>query len=185
MPNGRVDFELYYRLLAGKSRAGTTKAATPAQATPVATSEPVMPPAPVEAPRIMLATARGPNATYRVGENLVVQFQPTQDAFVYCYYRDPTGMVARIFPNRFQPDAFTQAGRRIEVPPAGPKGFEIRMDRAGGRESVACLASNREVGLLLPDALKAQDLQPLPVNSLDEVAAQFRAIPGAQVDAAE
>jgi hypothetical protein len=47
---------------------------------------------------------------------------------------------------------------------------------------VACLGSDREVGLRLPDKLKAQDLEPLPVSGLDEVASQFRGIQGARVD---
>jgi hypothetical protein len=47
---------------------------------------------------------------------------------------------------------------------------------------VACLGADREVGLRLPDALKAQDLAPLPVQGLSQIAAEFHAIPGAQID---
>ena len=45
-----------------------------------------------------------------------------------------------------------------------------------------CFASDREVGLLLPDKLKAADLDPLPVAGLDDVAANFHAIAGARVE---
>ena len=65
---------------------------------------------------------------------------------------------------------------------AGVKSFSIRFDKAGGNEAVACLGADREVGLRLPDRLKARDLEPLPVSGLDEVSSQFRQIPGAQVD---
>jgi hypothetical protein len=112
---------------------------------------------------------------------MVVSVQPTRDAHVYCYYQDATGTVARIFPNRFQPDPFLRGGVQIEVPPAGQQSFAIRFDKPGGSEAVACLGADREIGLRRPDRLKAQDLEPLPVHSLDEVAAQFRTIPGAQV----
>ena len=61
-----------------------------------------------------------------------------------------------------------------------PQGSDDR--RQGGHETVACLAANRELGLKLPDALKAQDLEPLPVRGLDDVAARFRDSGGTQVD---
>jgi hypothetical protein len=190
VPNGRVDFDLYYRMLAGGARPTASSQTASSQAGPVTpvvapVAPPVAPPLAAEPPRISLVSTRGPRPSYRVGDMLALRFQPTQDAYVYCYYRDAGGAVARIFPNRFQPDAFTPARTAVTVPPANAGAFDIRLDQAGGRESVACLAADREVGLRLPDALKAQDLQPLPVGSLDEVAAQFRAIPGARVDAAE
>ena len=91
------------------------------------------------------------------------------------------GTVARIFPNRFQPDPLLHAGVQIEIPPAGTKSFALRFDNPGS-EAVACLGSDREVGLKLPDKLKAQDLEPLPVSGLDDVASLFRGIQGARVD---
>lgn len=191
IPNGRVDFDLYYRLLAGDSRrsgsSGTgvssagvvgTGAPGPAATAPIATAA-----APAaEPPRAMLDTSRGPHPSYRAGETMTLQVQPTQDAFVYCYYRDADGGVARIFPNRFQPDAFVRARSLLEIPPGGRRTFDLRFDRPGAQEEISCLAADREVGLRLPDALKLKDLEPLPVRGLDDVAASFRAVPGAHVD---
>jgi hypothetical protein len=112
---------------------------------------------------------------------MVVSVQPTQDAYVYCFYQDAGGTVARVFPNRFQPDPFLRAGERIEIPPAGQRSFAIRFDKPGGSEAVSCLAADQEVGIKLPDRLKAEDLGPLPVSGLNEVTAQFQAVPGAHV----
>jgi hypothetical protein len=151
---------------------------TPAVA---ATTAPAAPP-PAEPPRLVLSTPHGPRPSYRVGDTMVLTVQPTQDAYVYCFYQDSTGTVARIFPNRFQPDPFLHVGTRIEVPPEGQRSFAIRFDKAGGNEAVACLGADREIGLRLPDALKAQDLAPLPVQGLDDIAARFRAIPGGRID---
>jgi hypothetical protein len=177
VPNGRVDFDLYYRLLASDSHHPTAK---PVAASPVnAAVTPALPPP--EAPRLVVSTPRGPRPSYRVGETMVVSVQPTQDAYVYCFYQDATGTVARIFPNRFQPDPLVHAGVQIEIPPAGTKSFALRFDNPGS-EAVACLGSNREVGLKLPDKLKAQDLEPLPVSGLDDVASLFRGMQGARVD---
>jgi Domain of unknown function (DUF4384) len=181
VPNGHVDFDLYYRLLANEARNPPTK---PGPASPVAAAAPAVPaaaPSP-EPPRLAVTTQRGPRPSYRVGESMVVSVQPTQDAYVYCYYQDSTGAVSRIFPNRFQPDPLLHAGAQVEIPPAGTKSFALRFDKPGGSEAVACLGADREVGLRLPDKLKAQDLEPLPVSGLDEVASQFRTIQGARVD---
>jgi hypothetical protein len=110
-----------------------------------------------------------------------LRIQPTEDAYLYCYYQDGSGEISRIFPNRFQPDAFVPARTQVEVPPGGGA-FSIRFEQPGASEQVACLAANREVGLLLPPELKRQDLEPLPVRGLDEIAQRFRGIAGVQVD---
>jgi hypothetical protein len=183
VPNGRVDFDLYYRMLANEARhpgSKTAAAAAPTTGAATAAVTPATPPA--EPPRLVMSTPRGPKPDYRVGETMVLAVQSTQDAYVYCYYQDASGTVARIFPNRFQPDALMRAGVLTEIPPTGSKSFALRFDKAGSTEAVACLGADREVGLRLPDKLKAQDLEPLPVSGLDDVAAQFRAIPGARVD---
>jgi len=180
VPNGRVDFDLYYRMLAADARRPNPK---PVVATAAGNTTPAAPPpsAPPELLRLVVSSPRGPKPTYRVGETMVVTVQPAQDEYVYCFYQDASGTVARIFPNRFQPDPFLHAGAQIEIPPAGQNSFAIRFDKPGGAEAIACLGADREVGLRLPDKLKAQDLEPLPVSGLDEVAAQFREVPGARI----
>jgi hypothetical protein len=193
VPSGKIDFDLYYRMLANEARhpgpkpAAVAAAAAPVAAPGVATATPVVATAVVAGPppdplRLVLSTPRGPQPKYRAGETMVLAVQPTQDAYVYCYYQDASGTVARIFPNRFQPDPFLHAGKQIEIPPAGVKSFALRFDKPGSTEAVACLGADRELGLRLPASLKAQDLEPLPVTGLDDVAAQFRGIPGARVD---
>ncbi len=192
VPTGRVDFDLYYRLLASDSRhAGVAQApavSTSSVATAAAVPAPPSPPAvasapdPVDkAPRLTLATARGSHPTYRAGETITLNLQPTQDAYTYCYYQDATGNVSRIFPNRFQPDALIPARRLVHVPPTSGA-FAIRFDKPRTREAFLCVAADREVGMKLPNTLKAQDLAQLPVHSLDEIAATFQEVPGARVD---
>ncbi len=176
VPSGRVDFDLYYRLLANDARRHGPGPAVPARVTTAAAV-----PAPQEAPRAVLSTGHGPHPTYRVGESLTLEAQPTQDAYLYCYYQDADGVVARVFPNRFQPDAFVHGNTLVRVPP-GNGAFDIRFDKAGGHEAVACFTASHEVGLSLPDRLKGQDLAPLPVRGLDDVATQFRSLGGARVD---
>ncbi|MDN3565347.1 DUF4384 domain-containing protein [Paeniroseomonas aquatica] len=179
VPSGRVDFELYYRLLASSQATGQTtgQARSQAPATPVAASLPEPAPA-AAAPRLMLATTRG-RPSYRVNESMTLRLQPSQDAFVYCYYQDGGGDISRIYPNRFQPDAFVAGNAQVQVPPAGA--FSIRFETPGAPEQVACLAADREVGLLLPAELKRQDLEPLPVRRMEDILGRFQAIPGVRL----
>ncbi len=185
VPSGKVDFDLYYRLLANEARQANTKTAT---ATPTAVATDMVTPAaantlpPPAPPRLVLSSPRGPQPKYRIGETLVVGVEAASDMYAYCFYQDSSGTVARIFPNRFQPDPFLRGGTRIEIPPAGQKSFAIRFDKPGGSEAVACIGADREVGLRLPDRLKAQDLEALPVSGLDDVATQFKDMPGTHVD---
>jgi Domain of unknown function (DUF4384) len=204
VPTGRIDFDLYYRLLASDARhaRGTQLASTApaAPAAPVASAVPLLPtPSPVSepppapsaalaptaalpsAPALDLDTPRGPHPSFHAGESMTLRAEPAQDAYVYCYYQDAGGTIVRIFPNRFQPDPFIRARTRLTIPPASQGAFSIRFDTAGARESVICLAADREVGLLLPDPLKRPDLAPLPIHGLDEIAARFHDIAGAHI----
>ena len=177
--NGRLDFEIYYRLLASAGRSGTVTAATLPQPAPQAA------PANTGQLRLALGTSRGPQPVFRVGETMVVQLQPSADAFVYCYYQDAGGNLARIFPNRFQPDPFVRARKQIEVPPPAGQSFRIQFEHAGSEEMVSCLAAAEEVGLQLPDQLKTEDLAPIKGGSLDDIKAAFRAAAKTPVDVAQ
>lgn len=187
---GRVDFDLYHAMLAKAPERAMAPERNPARAEPASARPPAAPgtapggaaPA-APAPEITLTSDRGPRPRYRVGETAGVKAQLGADGYLYCYYADATGAVARIYPNRFQPDAFLERGRQIEIPPAGQGSFNLRMDTTGSSESVACVASAKELGLYLPDQLKTEDLAPIPGMSLDQVVGAYSALPGAAVRA--
>ena len=69
---------------------------------------------------------------------------------------------------------FLSAGQQTKVNKA-IAGANIR-DNDSARENIACMASDREVGLHLPVQLKESDLVPLPVSTLDDVIAHFQRI---------
>jgi hypothetical protein len=189
--NGRIDFDLYYRLMAeggqgkGVASVAPSSSSSPAAAAPsiaapsppapaaIAARQPVAP-----APSLRLSTNRGEKPTYRVDETLAVEAVTAQDAFLYCYYQDADGAIARIFPNRFQPNALVHGGTPVEIPPNAGKAFSIRFDKSHVKEAVACVASSDELGLKLPSQLKAEDLAPLPVKSLQDVVARFHQLGG-------
>ncbi len=196
VPNGRVDFDLYYRLMsettgakvakvvlpsgAGASSAApavsaTTATATAPAATPATTlaAPATTAPVPVVAPDLRLTTSRGDHPTYHVHETLAVQATATRDAFLYCYYQDAEGTVARIFPNRFQPNALVHGATPVQIPSGSGHAFDIRFDKGPAKEAVACVVSNDELGVKLPDKLKGEDLAPLPVTGLQDIISAF------------
>jgi curli biogenesis system outer membrane secretion channel CsgG len=191
--NGRVDFDLYYRLMAEagrdnrKSSAALASTGSAASSAATATPTPEAPPPaaapaaamrePPPAPSLKLNTNHGERPTYRINDTLAVEAVTTGDAFLYCYYQDSDGAVARIFPNRFQPNALVHGGEPTEIPGAD-KAFAIRFDKSHVKEAVACVASSDELGLKLPKQLKAEDLAPLPVSGLQDVLQSFRQLGG-------
>jgi hypothetical protein len=154
--------------------------AAPNHSVAVAEPHPVVVAAPPLPPRLVLDSPRGPRPTYVTGETLVLAVQPRDDAYVYCFYQDSRGNVARIFPNRFQSGPFIAGNRRLEIPPSGDDSFLIRFDPPGGTETISCIAADDDLWQRLPDKLKAVDLAPLAVSDLDEVAARFKEVAGVQ-----
>lgn len=172
--SGRMDFDTYQRMLAGTP----AKAMAPARGAAAVGAESPAASAPLE---LTLSSTRGPQPALRTGEALVVLASPSADGFLYCYYADSAGQVSRIFPNRFQPDALVEGGRQVEIPPGPQPPFNIRMERPGVTEAIACVASPQEVGLALPEKFKAADLQVIPQARLEDVLAIYGGLPNATV----
>ena len=163
--DGRINFDLYYSLL---------DAEQPIVEDPSAKANVIASVPKTEAQSqmsIKLDSDRGNRPTYKVRDILKARVQLGADGVVYCYYRDTSGAIARIHPNRFSPDPFLKANRMISLPPENSP-FQIKFDKAG-REQIACYASNRD--LALPAMLKGPDLTPLKVGSIDEIGKAFRA----------
>ena len=108
----------------------------------------------------------------RSGAPLSFALQSSSTAYAYCYMQDVSGDVARVFPNRWQPDPVIDAGKRVSVPGPSAK-FDLVFPPAGAREQVTCFVSSAELGSALPNNLKGEDLAPLPVVSLSDLRSQF------------
>jgi peptidoglycan hydrolase-like protein with peptidoglycan-binding domain/curli biogenesis system outer membrane secretion channel CsgG len=168
--DGRVNFDLYASLISADLALGRqpdplfgeTSEAAAAQIRP-------------NPRRLTLATPKGAAPFYQVNQSLDLTVVASQDSYLYCYYRDGTGQIARIFPNQFQPDAYLAGGRPVRIPDDGA-GFDIVFDRPGANEEVVCFASPKEVGVSLPRELKRDDLTPLPVGSMDELIEAFNKV---------
>jgi curli biogenesis system outer membrane secretion channel CsgG len=171
----RIDFDLYASLISGDLAQGRVQ---PEDFSPASFSPSVQ--RPKEVLQFSITTDKGRQPTFRAGEAFAFTMQPSSDAFAYCYYKDAANTVVRVFPNRFQPDALVAGGSNVRVPGDAAQ-FEMVMEGPSDQEEVLCLASSLELGLKLPEHLKAADLTPLRVSSLDEVAQSFRRVSRGQV----
>ncbi len=132
-------------------------------ATPVSAVDAVL------AVRIDLATAGGAERVYQVGESVEFSVALSQDAYLYCYYRDGADVVARVFPNRFQTDAFVEVDKPLMIP--GPEApFDMIAEQPGVIENVICIAAHQDMSEI---AMLTPDLTPMPVDSLDQVVTAF------------
>lgn len=164
--SGSVDFDLYRTLIAKDIALGKDpNAGRPAPVPQMAT-------VPLQ---ISMTTPKGVAPVYRLKEQLSMTVTTSRDAYVYCYYQDARGSVARIFPNKFRPNALINANNPLDLPGNNSR-FGIIFDTAGAKEEVLCVASTQEVGLRLPNKLKQKDLSPLPVSSLDELVGAYRKV---------
>ena len=164
-------------------------AAAPAATNPVATASVTASPAPVatakaaavDARPLTLALTTVNNQTrFSKGESISLTVRPTQDAHVYCYLQDESSKITRFFPNRFSTDSFVSAAQPLTLP--GTKRFEITMNPKGQKETVACFATRRDVMASLPKAVVGVDLEPLALQSMDQVRNAFvKATSGALV----
>lgn len=161
--DGRVNFELYYALLDADQPIASDPTAKPAL--PVAAAAPTGSRGPMT---LKLDSDKG--GRYKVRDTLGAKVSLSNDGVLYCYYRDVSGAIARIYPNRFSPDPFVRGGKPMSLPPETSP-FKIKFDQAG-REQINCYASDRD--LALPANLKGADLTPLKVGSMDEIANAFR-----------
>lgn len=168
---GRLNFELYYNmsnkgLIQPKGSRGTVVGGVKPASKPTAGAEAIS---------VHLNTSRGTSPAYRVGERLALNAQVSDDGYLYCYYSDETGKIARIFPNRYTPDPFLNAGQRVDIPD-GKAQFSIEFTDPGTRQEVLCLASRRELGVKLPASFKVADLEPVGVSSFEEVVQAFQSL---------
>lgn len=160
-------------------------AAQPAVAAPESVPAAAPAPVPVAAKPLGLAILRLPadggadaaspsdHAVHEVrsGERIQLLVKPDADAHVYCYLQDENRRVVRFYPNRFQRSAQVKAAQPLQIP--GKMGFELVANTVGATETVACFASERDLGADLPVSVVGADFAKLPVASIDEVREAF------------
>jgi uncharacterized protein DUF4384 len=120
--------------------------------------------------RLTLSTSNK-QTTFDKGEAINLLVQPTRDAFVYCYLQDENAKITRFFPNRFAKDPLVSASRPLSLP--GTQRFALTLNDKGVQETIACIATGRDVMKDLPANVVGTDFEPLPLGSLEQLRAAF------------
>ena len=126
-----------------------------------------------------LTSDKGPSPAYAVGDALTVVVRMREGGYVYCFYQMHDGSVLRLFPNRYQREAFLEAGSVLMVPNPDMK-FRIVFDVAGVHETIRCFATPSSVATHLPSSLVTMDLAPLSMG-LADIAGAFAYASGGAV----
>ena len=128
--------------------------------------------------KLELATSSN-QTTFSKGESITLLVKPTRDAFVYCYLQDENAKITRFFPNRFAKDPLVSAAHPLSLP--GTMRFQLTMNDKGVQETIACMATPRDVMKDLPANVVGTDFEPLPLGSLDQLRAAFTKASGSTV----
>ncbi len=126
----------------------------------------VLPPPPVPAPKpkplvLRLSTARGDMPAFAIGETFDLTVELSQDAWLYCLYRQVDGKVVKFFPNPHHKDAWLKGGPVHRIP-GTIYPDTLAFSEPPGNELLTCFAADRDIRADLPAALRAPDLTALP-----------------------
>jgi hypothetical protein len=126
---------------------------------------------------INLAISTGKaDAKFRRGEPINFSVRVDRDAYVYCFMRDRSNNVLRLYPNRFAQEPLVRAAQSLELP--GRMKFKLNASEDGTSATVACFAAPKEVLASLPLIMKTADFEALPGFSLAQVRTAFATAAG-------
>jgi len=83
---------------------------------------------------------KGCGSTYRVGENLIVYFESSQDCYLTLFDFTPEGKVRQIFPNRYHKDNFIRA-HKVYAVPGERDSFKFGVTPPPGEETIKAVAT--------------------------------------------
>jgi hypothetical protein len=126
---------------------------------------------------VYLASDRGEDPLYRLGDMLQLVVQVSKTSYLYCFSHQADGSIVKIFPNRYHTDNRISAHSRVMIPNEKMP-FKFRLNPPAGVERVKCLAVDRDVTGRLPRDIATKDFEGLPFHSLDEVIGVFQSLPG-------
>ncbi|MGB9681354.1 MAG: PEGA domain-containing protein [bacterium] len=106
-------------------------------------------------------TNKGDNTNYYVGENLIVYFKVTQDAYIYLWDINANGEIRLFFPNRYQQNNFVRANTVYSIP-SPQDNYSLTIAPPYGREVVHILASKSPINVL-ENYRKNMEKDPLPL----------------------
>lgn len=137
--------------------------------------QPAAQPATMTASDFVLTSDRGDNPSYDTGETITLKVQSAQDTYLHCFYQQANNTVVKVFPNRFRQSAVIHGGDVVDIPDAQMP-FRLKFDKPSSQEEFSCIASATDLSDVLPLEIVNRDLEPIPVDSLDDITAVFNQV---------
>ena len=139
---------------------------------PQPVAQPAAAPAAMAVSDFVLTSDRGDAPSYNTGESITLQVQSAQDTYLHCFYQQANDTVVKVFPNRFRQSAVIRGGDVVAIPD-GQMPFKLKFDQPSSQEAFSCIAAAEDLSQVLPLEIVDRDLEPIPVNSLDDITAVF------------
>lgn len=141
---------------------------------------------------LKLASSKGRNPAYKIGEDVILWVETERDAYLNCFYKQADGVGFKVFPNKFlQEEAgipqaskgFMRGGEPVEIP-GSYSGFKFTAQAPTGHEEVHCLATDKDISGQLPEEIGMVDLTPIPGHQLERLSNIYREIEGVRLSEA-
>lgn len=113
---------------------------------------------------------------YMPGEDVVIRYRVTQDAYVYIWDIDTQGIVRLLLPNIYEPGNFAQAGRTYTIP--SNNRYRLQVTGPYGTETLVIVASKQplpETGWL-GNAIRSKEFMPKVGDSAEQFFGQVRSL---------
>jgi hypothetical protein len=135
-----------------------------------------------------LASDRGEDPTYKIGETIDMIIRVDQKAWLYCFYRQSDGEILQIFPNPYFWKKFKEPALKAKVQYTipGPDTFPflLKFSPPTGIDLLKCFATGRDVTSELNLFLRGENTEPLPKGIGPKLSPIFRRLPDAKVSEA-
>jgi hypothetical protein len=134
---------------------------------------------------LYLSTSHGEDPVYRVGDNIELVMEASQDAWLYCFYRQANGETIQILPNAYMSQSRDVPTVRADIvtviPDARIFPFQFEVTEPLGAEIVKCFATNRDITRQLPESFRGESLDPIPTSLVQQMSRLVRAASDAEV----
>ena len=106
---------------------------------------------------------------HELGAEVQIIIKSSVSGFVNCYFISKN-KILKIFPNRFSTNGFISSTGSIVLPDSDS--YSIVADKKN--ESIQCFLVTRKVYTDLPNTLKQQDFQPLPILDIEHLKSAYK-----------
>ncbi|MGH1426369.1 MAG: DUF4384 domain-containing protein [Arenicella sp.] len=110
-------------------------------------------------------------SVFNVGDEVFVTISSNTNGYLNCYFQREDAYV-RVFPNRFSADGYISANGNIQLPDSNAYSFIA--DNAV--EKIHCFLAAKNIDQDLPALLKVNDLEQLPIESIDIIENAYKTI---------